>query len=37
MILWCGNFQSDSNVSTTLSAEILKKLGDFGVELFIDN
>ena len=37
IILWCGHFQSDSNASTTLSAEILKKLGDFGVELFIDN
>jgi hypothetical protein len=36
LILWCGHFQSTLNASTTLSSEILKKLGDFGVELFID-
>jgi YD repeat-containing protein len=37
VILWCGHFQSDSNASTTLSSNILKKLGDFGVQLFIDS
>lgn len=37
VILWCGHFQFDSNASTTLSSDILKKLGDFGVELFIDS
>lgn len=36
VILWCGHFKSHSNASTTLSPDILKKLGDFGVELFID-
>jgi hypothetical protein len=37
VILWCGHFQTDSNASTTLSLDILKRLGEFGVELFIDN
>jgi len=36
-ILWCGHFQAAANGGPTLSAAILKKLGDFGVELFIDN
>lgn len=37
LILWCGHFQSSLNESTTLSPNMLKKLGDFGVELFIDS
>jgi hypothetical protein len=36
-ILWCGHFQSTVNESTNLSPDILNKLGDFGVELFIDS
>jgi hypothetical protein len=37
VILWCGHFQSDADGGPTLSPSILKRLGDFGVELFIDN
>lgn len=37
LILWCGHFQSVANGGPTLSPEILKRLGEFGVELFIDN
>lgn len=37
LVLWCGHFQSSANGGPTLSSAILKKLGDFGVELFIDN
>jgi hypothetical protein len=34
--LWCGHFTSSFDGGPTLSPEILKKLGDFGVELFLD-
>lgn len=37
VVLWCGHFQSDSNASTSLSSDTLKKLGEFGVELFVDS
>jgi hypothetical protein len=37
LILWCSNFQTAANGGPTLSPAILKRLGDFGVELFIDN
>lgn len=37
VMLWCGHFQSGVNGGPTLSAEMLQKLGEFGVELFIDN
>jgi hypothetical protein len=37
LILWCGHFQSAADCGPTLSPGILKTLGDFGVELFIDN
>lgn len=37
VILWCGHFQSSFDGGPILSAEILQKLGDFGVDLFIDN
>ena len=37
LVLWCGHFQSAANGGPTLSPAILKRLGDFGVELFIDN
>lgn len=34
---WCGHFHSGPNDSIRLSPDILMKLGDFGVELFIDS
>ena len=37
IILWCGHFQTAANGGPTLSPAILKRLADFGVELFIDN
>ena len=37
VILWCGHFQSSNNEIAVLSPLILKRLGDFGVELFIDH
>jgi hypothetical protein len=37
VILWCGHFQSDLNSSFTLSPRMLQILGEFGVELFMDN
>ena len=37
MILWCGHFYSSFNGGPTLSPDLLKLLGEFGVELFIDN
>lgn len=37
LILWCGHFQSSENGGPNFSPALLKRLGDFGVELFIDN
>lgn len=37
VILWCGHFQSSFDGGPILSPSTLKMLGDFGVELFIDN
>ncbi len=36
LVLWCGHFQSDFNGGPSLSPSMLKKLGEFGVKLFID-
>jgi hypothetical protein len=36
-IWWCGHFQSGFDGGPTLSASVLKLLGDFGIPLFIDN
>ncbi len=36
-IWWCGHFQSSLDGGPTLSAGLLSRLGEFGVELFIDN
>ncbi|MCU1333854.1 MAG: hypothetical protein JWM08_2846 [Candidatus Angelobacter sp.] len=36
VILWCGHFSSSFDGGPTLSSAILKQLGDFGVELYID-
>jgi hypothetical protein len=37
LIWWCGNFQSSFDGGPTLSAALLRRLGEFGAELFIDN
>ena len=37
LILWCGHFYSSFNGGPTLSPALLRLLGEFGVELFIDN
>ena len=37
LIWWCGHFQSCFDGGPVLSAAILRRLGQFGVELFIDN
>jgi hypothetical protein len=37
VIWWCGNFQTSFDGGPSLSPSLLKKLGEFGAELFIDN
>lgn len=37
VIWWCGHFYSSFDGGPTLSPGLLKKLGEFGAELFIDN
>ena len=37
VVLWCGHFQSAFDGGPSLSPSLLKRLGEFGVELFIDN
>jgi hypothetical protein len=37
LIWWCGSFQSSFGSGPTLSAALLRRLGEFGAELFIDN
>jgi hypothetical protein len=37
LIWWCANFQSGFDGGPLFSPELLKKLGEFGAELFIDN
>jgi len=37
LILWCGHFYSSFSGGPTLSPALLRLLGEFGVELFIDN
>lgn len=36
VVVWCGHFTSSFDGGPTLSAEVLKKLGDLGVELYLD-
>lgn len=36
VVFWCGQFQSSFGGGLILSPFILKRLGEFGVELFID-
>ena len=37
LIFWCGHFQSSFDGGPTLSAKLLRRLGDFGVDLYIDD
>ena len=37
IVFWCGHFQSSFDGGPTLSATLLRRLADFGVELYIDN
>jgi uncharacterized protein DUF4279 len=37
VVWWCGHFQSSFDGGPRLSAGLLKRLGSFGAELFIDN
>jgi hypothetical protein len=34
---WCGHFKTSIDGGPTLSPELLRRLGDFGADLFIDN
>jgi hypothetical protein len=37
LIFWCGNFQSSFDGGPTFSPDLLKRLGEFGAELYMDN
>lgn len=37
IIWWCGHFQSSFDGGPSLSPGLLRKLGEFGAKLFIDN
>ncbi len=37
VIWWCGHFQSSFDGGPTLSAGLMRRLADFGVDLYIDN
>lgn len=37
LVWWCGNFQSSFDGGPTLPAALLRRLGEFGADLFIDN
>jgi hypothetical protein len=37
VVWWCGHFQSGFDGGPTLSAPLMKFLGDLGIPLFIDN
>ena len=36
-IWWCGHFQSSFDGGPTLSPRLMRRLADFGVDLYIDN
>jgi hypothetical protein len=36
-VWWCGNFQSSFDGGPRLSPDLLKRLGEFGAYLYIDN
>jgi hypothetical protein len=37
VVWWCGHFQSSFDGGPTLSAQLMARLADFGVDLYIDN
>jgi hypothetical protein len=37
LVWWCGNFQSSFDGGPRLSPDLLKRLGEFGAYLYIDN
>jgi hypothetical protein len=37
VLWWCGHFQRSFDGGPTLSPRLLKRLGDFGADLFVDN
>ena len=37
VVWWCGHFQAGLNGGPLLSPALLKRLGEFGVDLYIDN
>ena len=37
VVFWCGHFQSSFDGGPTLSAKLMQRLADFGVDLYIDN
>jgi hypothetical protein len=37
LVWWCGHFQSSFDGGPRLSSNLLRRLGDFGAYLFIDN
>jgi hypothetical protein len=37
IVFWCGHFQSSFDGGPTLSAQLMGRLADFGVDLYIDN
>lgn len=36
-VWWCGHFQSSFDGGPTLSANVMRRLADFGVDLYVDN
>lgn len=36
VVIWCGHFTSSFDGGPTLSGDVLGKLGDLGVELYLD-
>lgn len=37
VLFWCGHFQSSFDGGPVLSASLLRRLADFGLDLYIDN
>jgi Domain of unknown function (DUF4279) len=37
VVFWCGHFQSTFDGGPTFSAKLMRRLGEFGVELYLDN
>jgi hypothetical protein len=37
LVWWCGHFQSSFDGGPTLSVQLMRRLADLGVDLYIDN